>query len=67
VSVIYYGHLSKASDTQHLGLTLVHFTAQPKPFWSHLPASPCLIDEGKIMHQTHPTNCAHVEPKSGSV
>jgi hypothetical protein len=23
------------------GLTLVHFSAQPKPFWSHLPVSPC--------------------------
>jgi hypothetical protein len=22
------------------GLTLVHFSAQPKPFWSHLPVSP---------------------------
>jgi hypothetical protein len=21
------------------GLTLVHFSAQPKPFWSHLPVS----------------------------
>ena len=26
------------------GLTLVHFSAHPKPFWSHLPVSPCLID-----------------------
>jgi len=22
------------------GLTLVHFSAQPKPFWSHLPCTP---------------------------
>jgi len=28
------------------GLTLVHFSAQPKPFWPHLPAFPCLIDWG---------------------
>jgi hypothetical protein len=25
------------------GPTLVDFSAQPKPFWSHLPVSPCLI------------------------
>ena len=31
------------------GLTLVHLSAQPKPFWSHLPVSPCLIDWGEIM------------------
>jgi len=34
------------------GLTLVHFSAQPQPFWSHLPVSPayvspCEIDWGK--------------------
>jgi hypothetical protein len=23
------------------GLTLVHFSAQPEPFWSHLPMFPC--------------------------
>jgi hypothetical protein len=36
------------------GLTLVQFSAQPKPFWStsHLLVSPCLIDWGKIMHPT---------------
>ena len=39
------------------GLTLVHFSAQPKPFWSHLPVSPCLIDWGGIMHPTYPTKC----------
>ena len=49
------------------GHTLVHFSAQPKPFWSHLPVSPCLIDWGKIMHHTYPTKCAYVEPKSGRV
>jgi hypothetical protein len=47
------------------GLTLVHFSAQPKPFWSYLPVSPCLIDWGKIMHPTYPTNYAYNEPKSG--
>jgi hypothetical protein len=31
-------------------------TAQPEPFWTHLPVSPCLIDWGKIMHPTYPTN-----------
>jgi hypothetical protein len=37
------------------GLTLVHFSAQPKPFLSHLLLSPCLIDWGKIMHPTYLT------------
>jgi hypothetical protein len=49
------------------GLTLVCFSAQPKPFWSHLPVSPCLIDWGKVMHPTYPKQCAYVEPKSGRV
>jgi len=49
------------------GLTLVHFSAQPKPFWAHHPVSPCPIDWGKIMHPTCPTKCADVEPKSGRV
>jgi hypothetical protein len=42
-------------------------SAQPKPFWSHLPVSLCLIDWGEIMHPTYPTECAYVEPKSGRV
>jgi len=37
------------------GLTLVHSSAQPKPFWSHLTVSPCLIDWGKLMHPTYHT------------
>ena len=41
-------------EEQRQGLTLVHFSAQPKPFWSHLPVSPCLIEWGKIMHPTYP-------------
>jgi len=45
------------------GLTLVHFSAQPKPFWSHLPVSPCLIDWGNIMHPTYPTQCATLSRK----
>ena len=49
------------------GLTLVHFFAQPKPFWSHLPVSPCLIDWGIIMPLTYPTKRAYVEPESGRV
>ena len=62
--------------TEHVGAvhgagdqerTLVRFSAQPKPFWSHLPVSPCLIDWEKIMHPTHPTKCASVEPSSGRV
>jgi len=32
------------------GLILVHFSAQPKPCWSHLCLSPCLIEWGKIRH-----------------
>ena len=42
------------------GLTLVHFSAQPKPFWSHLPVSPCLIDRVKLMHPTYPTKFAYL-------
>ena len=42
------------------GLTLVHFSAQPKPCWSHLSLSTCLIDWGKIMHPTYPTKCAYM-------
>ena len=49
----------------HQGRTLVHFSAQTKPFSSHLPVFPCLIDWGKIMHPTYPTKCAYVELKSG--
>jgi hypothetical protein len=47
------------------GSTIVHFSAQPKPFWSRLPVSPCLIDWGEILQPTHHTKCAYVEPKSG--
>ena len=49
------------------GPTLLHFSAQPKPFRSHLPVYPCLIDRGEIMHRTYPTKCAYVEPKCGRV
>ena len=49
------------------GLTLVRFSAQPKPFLSHLPVSPCLIDWGEIMHPTIPINCTYVEPERGRV
>ena len=41
--------------SRNQGLTLVHFSAHPKPFWSRLPVSPCLIDWGEIMHPTYPT------------
>jgi len=34
---------------------------------SHSTVFPCLIDWGKIMHPTYPTECAYVEPKSGRV
>ena len=54
-------------DAPRQGLTLFHFPAQPKPFWSHLPAPPCLIDWRKIMHPTYPTESAYVEPKGGRV
>ena len=49
------------------GLTLVHFSAQPKPYWSHLPMSLCIIDWGEIMHPTYPTKCSYVKRKSGRV
>ena len=66
-------HAGPGSGGHHGGgghrqeLTLVHFSAQPKPFWSHLPVSPCLIDQGKIKQPTHPTKHAYVEPNSGRV
>jgi len=47
------------------GLTLVHFSAQLEPCWSHLCLSHCQIDWGKIMHPTYPTKRAYVEPNSG--
>ena len=47
-------------------LTLVHFSAQHKPF-GHLLVSTCLIDWGTAMHQTYPTNRANVQPKSERV
>ena len=49
------------------GLTLVHFSAQPEPFWSHLLVSTCIIDWEEIMHPTYSTKRAYVEPKSGPV
>jgi hypothetical protein len=54
-------------NAPHQGLTLVHFSAQPRSFLSHLPVSPCLIDWGTIMHPTYPTKCAYVAPNSGRV
>jgi hypothetical protein len=59
--------ISRAQRHARQGLTLVHFSAQPQPFSSHLPVSPCLTDWRKIMHPTYPTKCAYVEPKSGRV
>jgi hypothetical protein len=38
------------------GLTLVHFSAQPKPFLSHRPVSPCVIDWGKSCTRRIPQN-----------
>ena len=38
--------LARAETALGQGLTLVHFSAQFKPFWSHLRVSPCLIDRG---------------------
>jgi len=38
-----------------------------KPFWSHLPVPPCLIDWGKVMYPSYSTKCAYVDPKSGRV
>jgi len=57
--------IKKASNAAYgQGLTVVHLSAQPEPFWSHLPVSRCLIVWGDIMHPTYPTKCAYVEPKS---
>jgi hypothetical protein len=52
---------------RHQGLTLVHFSAQLEPFWSHLPVFPCQIDWGKLMHPTYLMKCAYVKPRSGRV
>ena len=38
---------SSTLGAAHQRLTLVHFSAQPEPFWSHLPVFPCLIDWGE--------------------
>jgi len=35
--------------------------------FGHLIVSPCLIDWGKPMHQSYPTEFAYVEPKSERV
>ena len=35
--------------------------------FGHLLVLPCLMDWGTTMHQTYPTNCAYVEPKSERV
>jgi hypothetical protein len=59
--------LSPSPSPSPQGLTLVQFSAQPKPFRSHLPVSPCLTDWGEIMYRTYPTKCAYVEPKTGRV
>jgi hypothetical protein len=57
----------QTAATAGQGLTLVHVSAQPMLFCSHLLVPPCLIDWGGIMHPTYPTKCAYVEPKSGRV
>jgi len=59
--------LRRCRRAQRQGLTLVHFSAQPEPFWSHLPVYPCVIDWGEIMQPTFPTKYAFVEPKCGRV
>jgi len=56
-----------AMHARRQGLTLVHLSAQPKPFWSHLPVFPCLTDWGEIMQPTYPTKYVYVEPKSRRV
>jgi hypothetical protein len=56
----------EAASGDRQGLTLVHLSPQPKPFWSHLPVSPCLIDWGKITHPTYRTKCVYVEPKKST-
>jgi hypothetical protein len=50
------------------GLTLVHFSAQPKLLCVQLPVSRCVIGwGGGITHPTYPTKCAYVELRSGRV
>jgi len=61
------GHLLRqlhaARGAQGKGLTPVDFLAQPKPFWSHLPVSPRLIDWGEIMHSRYATKSAMLSRK----
>jgi hypothetical protein len=53
-------HIGKPSGQ---GLTLVQFQPNLSRF-GHLLVSPCVTDGGKTMHQTYPTKCAYVKPKS---
>jgi hypothetical protein len=55
-----------SGTTMRQGLTLVHLSGQHKPFWSHFPVFPCLIDCGELMRPMYHTKCACVEPKSGT-
>jgi len=67
VAVVLAWDLSGRRTSARQGLTLVHFSDHPEPFWSHLPVSLCLIDWGTIMQSTYPTKCAYVAPRSGRV
>ena len=51
----------------HQGLALLHFSDQPKPFWSHLPVSLCLIEWRNFTRPTYPKKRAYVEQSSGRV
>jgi hypothetical protein len=46
----------KATSAAGAYTQLIHFSAQPKPFWSHLPVSPYLILGGKSCTQRIPQN-----------
>jgi hypothetical protein len=52
---------SCAASARLQGLTLVHFSAQPKPL--HLPVSPCLIDWGESCTQCIQQNVLSLSPK----
>jgi hypothetical protein len=56
------GEIDYGDEDEEAGLTLVHFSAQPEPVWSHLPVSFCLIDSHapNVSHKS-----AYVEPRSG--
>ena len=62
----FFKRLDGAAEASGRGLHSSTFQLNLRRF-GHLLLSPCLIDWGKSMHQTYPTKCAYVDPKSERV